>query len=486
MPLYNLTNANDVFPKAPQVNTGSGAIYGFGGNDQINAGAGSNVVYGGEGNGTVTSTGPLGQAFYGRWGDDQLTTYAGNDVLEGGDGNDTLTDDGGDNTLRGGAGNDVLWIFTSSEAAGMINYGYGGSGDDTITVRTLGASHIYGGTENDIVSLDLTDTSRGVAALFGDDGTDRSILRINQPTLDSVTGPHEAAMVLSGDHIDLMPDGAIRGQVGAFETLSVTVTGDHAALLGGAGDDSFTLGDPFLNGIQGGQVSAGDGKDLVTIYSGAGAFVLDGGLGQDTLALDYSNMSTDAPVSVTVDMTTATRTGSTGTSQVTATGFEVLTFAGGTGDDIVRGSAGNDTISGFYDVRLHAGDRDLGADNYDGGAGNDILYGGFDADTLVGGDGKDSMEGGEAGDRIYGGLGDDTLVGDCSLFRTTPGGADMLFGGGSNDVLIGGIGNDTVAGGNGADRFGVEEITDSGVAQSDVDTINRGQVACRAHRPAPD
>ena len=82
-------------------------IFGYGGNDSIQAGLGNDVVFGGTGNDLIA----------GDAGDDTLDGGAGDDALSGGDGNDTVGGDLGNDTLFGGAGDDLL---------------DGGAGDDTV------------------------------------------------------------------------------------------------------------------------------------------------------------------------------------------------------------------------------------------------------------------------------------------------------------------------------------------------------------------
>ena len=72
---------------------------------------------------------------------------------------------------------------------------------------------------------------------------------------------------------------------------------------------------------------------------------------------------------------------------------------GGTGNDTLTGTAGNDRLYG------HAG-----ADILNGGDGNDFLRGGAGADTLNGGNGNDTLVYDAADVRIDGGAGTDTLL----------------------------------------------------------------------------
>ncbi len=105
---------------------------------------------------------------------------------------------------------------------------------------------------------------------------------------------------------------------------------------------------------------------------------------------------TQQTVRVTIDQTDSTYTDGSEKAQ---------TISGTTGDDLIRGYAGNDTINA--------------------GTGDDLVYGGADNDTLRGDAGNDWLYGGQGADTLYGGAGN-----------------DVLSGGASNDVLYGGAGAD--------------------------------------------
>ena len=150
----------------------------------------------------------------------------------------------------------------------------------------------------------------------------------------------------------------------------------------------------------------------------AGAIILNGGAGNDTLEGSGSDDYLD---------------GGSGDDHL---------FGGG-GDDGLNGGDGNDCLYGgvMDDVMV-------------GGDGNDRLYGGSGDDNLAGGFGDDRLEGGPGGDRLYGGSGNNVLLGGEGNDRLIGGsGDDRLEGGDGNDRLEGGLGNDNLFGGDGADEF---------------------------------
>ncbi|HEX8103586.1 MAG TPA: calcium-binding protein [Solirubrobacteraceae bacterium] len=183
-------------------------------------------------------------------------------------------------------------------------------------------------------------------------------------------------------------------------------------------------------------------------------------------------------------------------ADLTTTGVEALTLAGGQGDDQISGAAATLPLT------------------LDGGAGRDVLEGGDDDDTLAGGpgddvesgnggtdrfdqgsvaDGRDVLDGGgspydlidysartgavriapdgvaddgapgelddvrDTFEYLEGGAGADTIA--ASQVRYQPfnvkgnGGADTITGGISNDQLFGGEGNDVIDGGTSTDSF---------------------------------
>lgn len=137
-----------------------------------------------------------------------------------------------------------------------------------------------------------------------------------------------------------------------------------------------------------------------TFRLGAGADVLDAGLGDDTV---YGGKGTDR-------------------------------LSGGSGDDMLYGRTQNDVLRG-----------DAGDDRLWGNKGSDRLSGGDGADLLAGGNGADWLFGEHDNDILRGNRGSDTMNGGA--------GADRLNGQLGNDFLTGGNGRDTLIGGAGWDEF---------------------------------
>jgi Ca2+-binding RTX toxin-like protein len=93
--------------------------------------------------------------------------------------------------------------------------------------------------------------------------------------------------------------------------------------------------------------------------------------------------------------------------------------------------------------------------------------GGSGNDTLTGTAGNDLLNGGNGNDSLIGNAGNDTLIGDNGTdFLVGSAGNDLLNGDNGSDTLRGGLGSDTLTGGNGQDVFvfasgeGMDTISD--------------------------
>ncbi|MEE7457882.1 hemolysin [Methylorubrum populi] len=237
------------------------------------------------------------------------------------------------------------------------------------------------------------------------------------------------------------------------------------------GDDQSSTVD-YTTSFKAIQVNAGGGEDIIYgstaddfIYGEAGNDTIFGGYGKD-----YLN-------------------GGDGDDLITNGGQQPLH----TGNDHVRGGAGNDTLYFLNSLDGVALFGDEGDDSIQGGMtadiiygdaevesvadGNDYIRGGEGADLIYGGGGADTIRGSynDGSDKVYGGTGNDLIVytNDLSAVKlygdegndTINGGFgdDKIFGGADNDILTGGYGNDAIDGGTGADRldggFGADVLT---------------------------
>ncbi len=138
----------------------SDAVYGNGGDDDIQGSDQSDLITGDEGNDRL-SGGDARDELMGGIGEDTLLGDGGDDILHGEDGDDTLAGGDGADLLSGGDGDDVL---TGDDGDDRL---FGGDGADTL----LGGAgdDILDGTELDYTGIFDTD---GADQLFGGEGDD--------------------------------------------------------------------------------------------------------------------------------------------------------------------------------------------------------------------------------------------------------------------------------------------------------------------------
>jgi Ca2+-binding RTX toxin-like protein len=107
------------------------------------------------------------------------------------------------------------------------------------------------------------------------------------------------------------------------------------------------------------------------------------------------------------------------------------------GNDFAWGAGGHAQGDNLFEIENLTGSAF--ADRLTGDAENNVLKGEGGNDTLLGGEGADTLEGGSNNDWLYGNDGNDKLFGGSGL--------DTLNGNSGQDTLEGGSGNDTLNGG---------------------------------------
>ncbi len=401
------------------------------------------------------------EALVGGSGADTLTGNLYNNTLEGGAGNDTLAGGDGQDTLIGGAGTDTL-----DGGAGIQDLA-------SYAEKTLPVAVTLNGSTNATVTVGgvAEDTLRNIENILGGSGN------------DVLTGDAQANWIVGGAGDDTFTGGGgtdqIEGGTGTdticfasvatavvltlkrYIPAAITVGGagqgsvrDVENIVGGTGND-ILAGDSNANRIEGGA-----GND--TLRGGVGADVLDGGTGTDTV--DFSDLSD--PVVLTLAGASFAQATVAGIADDTVRNVEAA--IGGSGNDILAGSAAVETLKGGG-----------GNDRLRGGGGNDILEGGIGIDiadysdktvavvaTLNGATAATVSVGGVAEDTLTnieglaGGTAADTLTGDTLANQLEgQGGNDALNGAGGDDLLTGGTGTDTLDGGTGTDTASFAEKT---------------------------
>ena len=396
-------------PDGDRVDANDAILPGDTGNDDlIEAGAGNDTIFAGD-------------------GDDSILAGAGNDTVFGGDGNDSITSDSGTAELYGGAGNDTI------SGEGTME---GGDGDDFLmTPPGSGPTTIYGGAGNDFIvdqggpdSHDLLDGGSGDDAVLGGAGNDTIIGGTGNDGVDGALGDdtfvlddnHGNDTITGGESEEVTGD-VIDATAIAQDTV-LTYTGSEQGTLAHVANTGDPATDSLATFSQIEQVNLGAGND--TVYGGSGAdsadmgagddnWVLTNGFGNDTITggeageffgdtLDGGGLTEDVLVTFT-----GAEAGTISNGTDTASFAEIEGVITGSGDDTVIGSAATDAIltgAGADTLSMGGGDDFLdagaGNDTIDGGTGNDFILASDGDDTIVlaGTYGNDTITGGEGGE----------------------------------------------------------------------------------------
>jgi Ca2+-binding RTX toxin-like protein len=378
-------------------------------------------------------------------------------TLNGGDGNDTLVGSEGNDLIVGGRGDDVAQMGKGDDTF-VWNPG---DGSDTVEGQAGTDTLLFNGAN---VAENIDISANGSRVRFFRD--------VGNVTMDLNSVEHIQFNALGGADTITVNDltGTDTNQV-AVDLASPPGSGvgdgqaDTVVINGTAGDDVITIADN--NGVV--TVSGLASTVTITGFEATDKLVINGLGGDDVI--EASGLGT---------------------------GMQ-LTANGGDGDDVLIGSAGNDTLSGGAgdDVLIGNGGNDI----LDGGSGNNIVLNsiiakslaapsvasdpaqqsvysgtsGHDDIRLAGSDGGVTVSGlakpvtitsagGPNAPVVIDGLGGSDTIDASGV--TGPGMQFILDGGSGNDTLHGGAGNDLLLGGDGADKFvfsgtnGIDTIAD--------------------------
>ncbi len=457
---------------ADNVTSGAGidfAILG-GAGDTADMGDGVNYVLGDDGSILVAGSGPatvaLETAASTNGGADSITTGSGRDTAIGGDFGDTFVLGEGDNAVLGDSGK-VTITEGAINPAEMATIASARDGDDNVTTGAGIDLAILG------LGADTAQLGDGDNRVIGDSGIIRTTgVPGNEymETTDPANGGDDDITTGVGHDI------AMGGQ--GVDTLTTNagydvVVGDNAIIQKNGAGGLHTL--RSLTGDYGGNdvLDSGDGNDI--LVGGLGDDLITVGNGEDVALGDLGD----------VDFRNITDVVSLSITRGDAGGNDIITAAGTTGDNVLFGQSGADTITGgetddwiigdlaeitFTDPRTaypgqSAMDRvsfvnflspDLGFDDVlNGGAGNDFLLGGFGADLLNGGDGQDFLLGDSI--RFYRDIQPGSPLYEKIRLETTyayvTGGYDVLTGGAGADVMVGNLGPHLFVGNTAADAL---------------------------------
>ena len=375
-------------------------------------------------------------------GNDTLTGSAYADSIDGGAGNDSLTSGGGNDTINGGDGNDEI-TNGSTTTSNKVSIA-GGAGDDTIIGGT-GNDTMVGGEGNDVFAFAWSDAESGEEA--GDD------------SISSFATLTSADVITGGDGTDTL---RVTGTVIDNDTLDLSAS-SLTALSGVTGierlqwngdDDTTETTDSIT--IKLGDIALGSFSNDLTVTFGT---AVDYSAGVDA-SLVYNSASKITASAATGQ--TFTYTVGNGLDSVTG-GTESDTFVvtnnvfWGT-NDVVKGGAGNDTLSLTDDNGGTLTAKLATMSSVETVSINTTDAGGVGRITLVLSDAIVAANYDTSGNKFTVTRDDEdtgTLSVDASsvsstyhLVLTGASGANSTTGGG--DTLIGGAGNDTITGGDGS------------------------------------
>ncbi len=299
----------------------------------------------------------------------------------------------------------------------------------------------------DVVVEDVISEDDGDNFLFGDDNTDT--FEAPPPVFQEIVTPppvqqeglpekEEAVVETQREEVVVDRGPALDGEgriivnpsnpnvnwAGSTAGLSLNAGGsdnDYSVVFGSGSDKIITgAGDDFLFAGDGNDiVNAGDGDDVIQGAGGRGDDIYNGNAGNDWVI--YPSARDGYDLQINLDTTAVD-----------------LTLADGSFVHMNAESAtdASDAVSWIDDDTL------ISIENAMGGESDDVISGSDADNTLVGNLGDDAL---------FGGAGDDTLIGGSSYDNAdgTVGGRDYIAldpqsGGGGNDYLDGGVGFDTV------------------------------------------
>jgi len=458
------------------------------------AASGAQQNTGGAGSDTLINIENLAGSTY----DDSLTGDGIANHLSGGPGNDTFDGGAGNDTLDGGAGNDLLWGGTGADSLiggdGSDSYYVDDAGDSVseananpasggvdqvfshLTALTLGA-HIENGRILSTGAANLTGNPldnilyAGVGAngLTGGDGSDTVSYLYCVAGSSGVAASLATGTASGGSASDTFS--GIEHLTGSANSDSLSGDGSANRLSGGQGND-------FLNGAaRNDTLDGGAGNDL--LWGGTGADRLIGGDGSDSYYVDDAGDSvsetnansatggTDQVLSYLGAYTLGAhiengRILATGAANLIGNALDNLLEAG-TGNNLLDGAGGNDTVSYLYGASSGVSvSLAIAGAQATGGSGSDTLAA---IENLTGSNHDDTLTGDANANRLNGGQGNDFFDGGA--------GNDTLNGGAGNDRLWGGTGADSLIGGDGSDSYYVDNAGDS-VTESNANPTTGG------------
>ncbi|NJL46478.1 MAG: hypothetical protein HC929_01825 [Leptolyngbyaceae cyanobacterium SM2_5_2] len=182
-------------------------------------------------------------------------------------------------------------------------------------------------------------------------------------------------------------------------------------------DDFYSVGEG-LGGITVTARRSTDNAVFSTTTFGSGGYQL--ALAPASYQVTFSGGGLTSPVTRNITLGSQNAKVDLATDALGGTGS-----VGGSSDDVVKGTSGNDTLTAAGGAQTMYGYG--GNDSLSAGAGNDTLYGGGGNDTLRGGTGNDQVNGGAGSDRLFGVNPNSSTAGRGEVDRLTGGGGGDRF-----------------------------------------------------------
>ncbi|BCS96179.1 hypothetical protein DSLASN_18110 [Desulfoluna limicola] len=417
-------------------------IYGGAGNDTIWGSQGDDHIAGGSGNDVIHGQGGSDH-IYGDSGfniDVSTRLSLAGQILtvvntpSAGD-NPEIRDDlmAGADTLDGDGGSDILFgdygVIGQTPGTQRILSTGGVVGVDTVNLALGADDHLSGGSGNDLLlggqGADRIDGGAGDNRIFGDNGR----VRFTSGVLTELQSTDTTAES-TGDDLITAGDGANLVVAGGGNDRVVCGVGDDL-ILGDNGQIAFT-GAGVLARIEsyqnfgGDDVVDGGAGDNVAI-GGFGDDVMKTGAGDDILVGDNGFVDYDAKGLLERARATAPDLG--GDDWLGGGGGNDI-LIGGAKDDRLFGGDGDDSLMGDGGMVTFQGGRPQFVETVDFfKGGNDYLSGGSGEDILLGSAGHDFFDGNMSDDIIIGEYGRTTIKPDGkveSTVRFAQGNLDLL------------------------------------------------------------
>ncbi len=433
---------------------GTNRIYG---DDKSGSSGSADFIRGGAGDDTIIA-GAGADDVDGGYGNDRIEGEGGNDIIRGGDGRDTIFGGSGADDIRGGLGNDTI---------------DGGANNDTI----FGDEHrdfITGGLGDDILdgngASDFVYGDQGPGQSTASDGNDVITAKDGNDFLDGQSGSDtyllNFAGGLSNSLITVIDTGSAQG-TDRFTATGTVLDDEILVRANNDGSRAFValINSPTqvervdYNGIERIVIDGSLGNDFFAVDDTAAEVTLSGGAGNDTFQIGqlFRSRRTNVAANVSVGDEFATIETTRG---FLSNGISFpMTVNGGTGDDTfivyhnravlsLNGDAGDDV----FEIKAFAlaGSEEPQRERTDisGGEGADLVQYAVNAPVNIdGGDGFDILV------AIGTEFGDDFVITE-----------DGVFGAGLNVSFVN-IESLRVDGAEGDDRFFIKSTNENVVTE---------------------